>query len=66
MPELPNYPVTEFEAKVSEYRVKGRIQRYDCSIVDVVADLPTDRSFRMENPDALPDYTFLRLKVYIE
>ena len=66
MPELPNYPVTEFEAKVSEYRVKDRIQRDDGSIVYVVADLPTDGSFRMENPDALSYYVFLRCKICIK
>ena len=63
MPEVPNDPVAEFESLVMEQRIEDGISR---AVLDVVPDLPTYRSFRVQKPNALPNHSFLRCKVGIK
>ena len=66
MPEVPDDPIAELEPLISEHRIEGGVERNDLPVIDVVSDLPADRSLRMENPDALADYALLRLEVVVE
>ena len=49
MAEVPYDPVAELQPVTTEHGIEDGIQRNDLAVVDVVPDLPADRSLRMES-----------------
>lgn len=51
--EMPDYPVPEFQAVVLEYLVENCVQGKDFAVLNVISDLPADRTPRMQEPNTL-------------
>ena len=64
--KVPNDPVAELEAMITEDGIQKRIDRYDLSIYDIVSNLPANLTFLVQKPDTLGNYLLLQSKVVVK
>lgn len=64
--ETPDDSVAELEALRLKDGIENRVERDDLSVFHIIADLPADGAFRMQQPNALANHTLLRLDVSVE
>src|SRR5690242_19894957 len=63
MLEMPDDPVAKLEAMLPKDRIQHHIQRNDFPGVNMVSNLPADRTLRVKNADAFADDFGLSLDV---
>jgi len=51
MSECPDHSITQLQAMIFKDRIEEDVERKYLAVVDMVPDLPTNRSARMEKPD---------------
>jgi hypothetical protein len=64
--EMPNDPIAQLQSMILKDVKKDYIQRKDLAILNVIADLPTDRPLIVEEADAFRNHLRLRLDVVLQ
>src|SRR6185503_16668875 len=66
MLEMPYDPIAKLQTVFAEDRVKHDVERNDLAIRDVIADLPAQRSARMQQAHAIRNHLCLCLHIGFE
>ena len=61
---MPDYSVPHFEAEAIKDGKKRYIKRYDCAVIDIVPNLPTNTALWAQTTDAFFDYSLLVLQIF--
>jgi hypothetical protein len=66
MPELPDYPVPQFQIMLPEDGIEQNIERHYLCVIHKIPDLPADTPVVGENPDTRIDDAFLLIVIVIQ